>query len=462
MTSQQRERRGLLSWLRSGLFPTPGRDEAARVAHDDEAHATARSRFEDRGELGRGGMGSVRKVFDERLSRFIAMKVLDPTVRDGRVVRRFREEAQIAGQLEHPNIVPVHDLGADEEGNQYFTMKLVRGRTLKQLLDERPPPARTPGEQRHFLDVLLRVMDAVAFAHSRGVLHRDLKPENIMVGEYGQVYLMDFGLAKLTRRARSVDEDEVVRLAGAERPGEDDPEGIVIGTLGYLSPEAAYGRVAQMDERTDVFGLGATLYEMLAGRPPYEGELAVDLVMKARRRELLPLDEVAGVPQALARVAMRALAADPAERFASVAAMRAELDGILHGGWHFPVEEVPAGHVIVREGDEGDEAYVVVRGRCRVSRQGPRGPVALGELGPGDVFGEAAALSTERRTATVEAVTDVVLRVVSSEALEQELTSESWAAPFIKALAGRFASVHARLRALEREMATTTRADGDR
>lgn len=448
MTTRAKDKRGLLSWLRSGLSTTAGDDEHARLAEGDGADGLAR--FKDLGELARGGMGSVRKIFDQRLLRTVAMKVLDPGVKDERLVLRFREEAQIAGQLEHPNIVPIHDYGVDHEGTRYFTMKLVRGQTFKALLDESPPKGRTAVELRHFLDVLLRVMDAVAFAHSRGVIHRDLKPENVMVGEYGQVYLMDFGLAKLKSQARALDAaSELVQVTRRGKHDAGEPDGVILGTPAYLAPEQAYGRVDEMDERTDVFSLGATLYEILAGRPPYGGELAVDIVMKARRRELVPLDEVPEVPKALARVAMRALAEDPDDRYASVVEMRAELAQLLVGGWHFPVEQIPAGSVIVKEGDEGDVAYIVVRGRCLAWRQSKHGRVELGEMGPGDVFGEAAALSSERRTATVEAVTDVTCMVVTRAALEEELSLEGWAGPFIKALARRFVDVNTRLRELE-------------
>ena len=157
-------------------------------------------RFIDQGEIARGGMGAIHRVVERTLNRTVAMKVLQPERAHERLVRqRFLAEAQVTGQLDHPNIVPVYELGSDDDGKMFFTMQLIEGRTFSEFLDSNPPDNDERVEQA--LEVFFRVCDAISFAHSRGVVHRDVKPSNIMVGEFGQVYLMDWGIARVLPEA---------------------------------------------------------------------------------------------------------------------------------------------------------------------------------------------------------------------------------------------------------------------
>ncbi len=223
-------------------------------------------RYRIDGSLGRGGMGVVLEGRDGQLDRTVAVKLLhegdgaDPERR-----RRFEEEARIGGSLQHPGIVPVHEFGEDEAGRPYFTMRRIQGRTLAALLAERG--ADPAGDRRRFLSIFERVAEAVAYAHSRSIVHRDLKPGNVMVGEFGEVLVVDWGLA------RRLDRD-------VEEPGRQ-----IAGTPAYMAPEQARGEVAEIDRRTDVFALGAMLCEILTGRPPYGGERSRTLV-QAERAEL--------------------------------------------------------------------------------------------------------------------------------------------------------------------------------
>lgn len=413
--------RGLLRWL------MPWRPSPALAGRSP--------RYEPKREIGRGGMAVVREVIDHKLHRSIAMKVLDERHRDERGRAKFHEEAQITGQLDHPNIVPVHDYDVDEEGAPYITMQLVRGETLAAILRREPPEERPAERMRFFIEVLLKVCDALAFAHSRGVVHRDLKPQNIMVGEFGEVYLMDWGLAS----AQGRDLYDETRLVSTEPRGEHETqEGVVIGTIEYASPEQAWGRRNEIDERTDVFGLGAVLYHVLVGAPPYEGELFVDKLLKARDAAFVPVQERALVPSRLVEVCHRAMSAAKEDRFQSVAEMREALSGVLRGGLYLPMRSLPKGSVIVREGEEGHEGFVLLEGRCGVFRGSGPGRVRLGTLEAGDVFGEAAVFTRERRLATVEAETDVHVVVVTREALLEELGFDRWAGAFVQALARRF------------------------
>jgi serine/threonine protein kinase len=207
-------------------------------------------RYIVQGELARGGMGVILEARDPRLGRDLVIKVLPEEVATSpEAMTRFMHEAQIQGQLEHPSICPVHDFGVDGHGVPFFTMKRVKGRSLQQILDD---PVRGPGSLRASLEVFVKICDAVAFAHARGVVHRDLKPDNVMVGEFGEVLVMDWGIAKSLRAASHV---ERAAPTPGRRPG--TVAGAVLGTPAFMAPEQARGDAAAVDERSDVYALGA-------------------------------------------------------------------------------------------------------------------------------------------------------------------------------------------------------------
>ncbi|MBI1918710.1 MAG: tetratricopeptide repeat protein [Planctomycetes bacterium] len=250
------------------------------------------------GEIGRGGMGIVLHGRDPELGRDLALKVMlgDSAGRPD-VVQRFREEAQVGGQLQHPGVVPVYELGRANDGRPYFTMKLVKGVTLAQLLKERASP---PQDRPRFLKVVEQVCQAVAYAHAKGVIHRDLKPGNIMVGAFGEVQVMDWGLAKvLASGGREPPEEpssggshpplavpSVVKVSRADSGNAETQEGDVLGTPAYMAPEQALGEVNRLDARCDVFSLGAILCEVLTGLPPYTSADRIAVLRQARRAEL--------------------------------------------------------------------------------------------------------------------------------------------------------------------------------
>jgi serine/threonine-protein kinase len=248
-------------------------------------------------EVGRGGRGIVYRVRDPELNRPLAVKVLRPELHgEPDAVRRFLEEAQVMGQLQHPGIVPVHAVGRLPDGRPYFAMKLVQGRTLAALLAERPAPA---DDLPHLLGIFQQVCQAMAYAHSRGVIHRDLKPSNIMVGAFAEVQVMDWGLAKVLGTEAVSPEPapgepelasagiaDTIRTVRTEGTGLASADGLVVGTLPYMPPEQAQGLVEQLDPRTDVFGLGALLCEILTGLPPYAGAPAWKVHLMAAAGDL--------------------------------------------------------------------------------------------------------------------------------------------------------------------------------
>ena len=229
--------------------------------------------FEITGELARGGMGVVYQAHDPTLDREIAVKVLGAHLLDRpHAVRRFLDEARITGQLQHPSIPPVHLVGELPDGRPFLAMKLIKGRTLEDLIAGRTDPSRDRGR---FVAAFEQVCQTVGYAHSRGVIHRDLKPSNVMVGAFGEVQVMDWGLAKHLKAGVTPDKPRrPTRTRPRSAPSASwpaRPRPGAHGTPAYMPPEQAAGELDKVDCRSDVFGLGAILCVILTGRPPYVG-----------------------------------------------------------------------------------------------------------------------------------------------------------------------------------------------
>ncbi len=391
-------------------------------------------------ELGRGGMGRIHPATDRNLLRHVALKRLDkelakePFYRDG-----FIAEAQMTGQLEHPNIVPVHELAIDPRGVPYFTMKLVQGTSFERWLRDPKRPLGSTERIEEGLEIFLKVCDAIAYAHHRGVIHRDLKPENIMVGSFGQVYVMDWGLSRLTKTTPASGSKAQMEAPGA------------VGTPAYMAPEQARGNPADMDERSDVFGLGAILYEIVSGKPPYGSEQDADLILdRARANKVIPIETACagvGIAKRLRDIVAKAVAVQPNARYQNVMELEADVHAFLRGGLHLPRKVFNRGDVIMREGEKGDAAYMIVSGTCRAYRKVGDKEETLSTMGPGDVFGEMALLLDEPRAASVAAVDGVIVLVLDKQTLSEELGLDGWAGALVRALAQRFYDLEQRVRA---------------
>jgi eukaryotic-like serine/threonine-protein kinase len=402
-------------------------------------------RFTDEGEIARGGMGAIHRVFERTLNRTVAMKVLTPDrAHDAKVRQRFLGEAQVTGQLSHPNIVPVYELGADDAGKLFFTMNLVEGVSFSELLHDHPP--QTDEDIERALEIFFRVCDALSFAHSRGVVHRDVKPANIMVGEHGQVYLMDWGIAKVGAAAPRPSEGQAVGGAGQRRftttlsvlPSDDG--GLVLGTYAYMAPEQALGKTDAIDPRTDVFMLGAVLYRVVVGRPPVSGKTALEALANAAEARFPDArNEVEGMlRRSLLEVALQAMQRDPAQRFQNVQALKQAAQQVLRGHVRFPVHHAAPGELILREGEPGDDAFFIRTGHCEVSTVQNGVKVVLRALGPGEVFGETAVFTGQPRNASVQALDAVDLIVVPGKFITGALGLDTWAGGFVRSLGRRF------------------------
>jgi eukaryotic-like serine/threonine-protein kinase len=274
------------------------------------------ARYQPIGPLGEGGMGKVDEVYDGLLGRFVARKALLAGAEEERATMLIAE-AQTCAQLEHPSIVPVYDVGADEQGSPFYTMRVVRGRTLADLLEDNADPACARVPLAQVLGILRQVCLAVDYAHTRGVVHRDLKPDNVVLGEFGEVYVVDWGIAH-------VQEGSSVYRATCG-PG-------VAGTPGYMAPEQL--DADGVDGRADVFALGVMLYEILSGSRPFS-DLDIDSVVQRRSRIVaLPPsanDPLRACPSAFDQLTLACLAPDPGSRPASTRAIADAIDAFLDG-----------------------------------------------------------------------------------------------------------------------------------
>lgn len=292
--------------------------------------ATTDRRYEDRIILGEGGMGTVRLVHDRRLGRQVALKSLKPEHAQRTISHeRFRREAWVQAQLDHPSVVPIHDIDEDDEGNTFFTMKRVGGETLDRVLHRlrrRGDSGETKYSLRKLLTAFANVCMAVHCAHSRGIIHRDLKPANIMFGEYGEVYILDWGIAKL--------DDSGISLADATPDVLTDPTetsaGVLLGTLGYMAPEQVLGAGDAQGPHTDVYSLGAILFEIILLQPLHETgsqeELAERTLAGVEARASLRAPG-RNVPQELEALWLSALETHPERRTISAKGLS---EGIEH------------------------------------------------------------------------------------------------------------------------------------
>ena len=269
-------------------------------------------------KIGSGGMGTVWKARDTKLRREVALKLLPPEqLTEPAQVERFRQEAQCASALNHPNIITIHDINTDR-GLHFIAMEYVRGESLREIL-RRGKPALSEA-----LSYAVQICDALGKAHSAGIVHRDLKPANVMVSGEGLVKVLDFGLAKLM--APELSDDTERGSAAAATAGLTSP-GVVMGTVGYMSPEQALGD--KVDERSDVFSFGVVLYEMLAGSHPFPGERRLDVTRNLLRADPKPLREVCpAVPEALARIVTRCMRREIEDRYADCGEVAKDLKAV--------------------------------------------------------------------------------------------------------------------------------------
>ncbi|MCM8525247.1 MAG: serine/threonine protein kinase [Lentisphaeraceae bacterium] len=312
------------------------------------------SKFVIEGTLGQGGMGTIYDAFDRNIRRKVAIKSINEEAAQNPVSRKyFVKEAQITGQLEHPNIIPVYEMGSNPQGLLYYVMKRVQGLTLADILDEIKKGSRKY-TQKYPLGALLsifhKVCDAIAYAHARGVVHLDLKPENVMVGDFGEVLILDWGIARLRRRSPNATSDMFVTLDDAVNLGEEFENEQVVGTPAFMAPEQASGKSSYVGTRSDIYSLGAILYNILTLRPPAAGKTTTVILKKVvQGRVIDPLSynepnnrpeekqillnhlPDCKVPEPVAKICMKAMNEKLDNRYQSVTELQMDLNAYFSG-----------------------------------------------------------------------------------------------------------------------------------
>jgi len=308
------------------------------------------AKYAFRGLLAQGGMGRLFLADDRDLERQVVIKTVFPDrLQDPIYQERFVQEAQTTGRLQHPNIVPIHDLGVSRNGSVYFTMPLIRGRTLSRIITELSSGDEKTHEEFSFvtrLQLIQQICEAIEYAHANGIVHRDLKPDNIMVGPFGEVLVMDWGLARLIRyEAEDANLDRVAGIVSSEsflardRRIASNDRGFIVGTPHYMAPEqigSVADEVCEPDPRSDIFAIGAIMYEMFALFPPFDGSNVHEILENVRSMTPVPPESLRfqvqkRVPREISLIAMRALEKDPEIRFPSARAMKNEIRSYLEG-----------------------------------------------------------------------------------------------------------------------------------
>jgi len=407
--------------------------------------------------IGQGGMGKICKVDDKNLNRTLAMKILAPkNIKDASIGEAFIEEARITAQLQHPNIIPIHDIGVlPDSGNHFYTMKLVEGESLQEIIDaliEQKPEYLKKYTMHALLTIFRKVCDPLAYAHSKNVIHRDIKPGNIMVGQFGEVLLLDWGLAKykdadVADRSQQLQKTEL--SSGHLNDALMTMDGTIKGSLAYLSPEQALADVKDIDHQTDIFLLGATLYHMLTLQPPYSGKSVLEIITKAEEGKFThPNDTANGarIPEALANIIVKSMAPDKKRRFKSVNEMIRKLDDYLEGRNVSEMRYYNKGETLIKDEDLGDDTFILVDGEVEVIHNIDGKLTVLDTLGKGAVFGELAPLTHDLRSATIRATKNSCVMVISKQLMFDEIRKlPPWLEKVLFTLASKVCSMNDRI-----------------
>ena len=366
-------------------------------APKEGAPPTVGERYEDCGALGRGGMGEVRLCRDLRIGRRIALKVIrEHRLDDSRAQARFHREAKVQGQLEHPAIVPVYDLDQAPDGRAYFTMKRVAGRTLLEIIQALKAGDDLVAEaysRRRLLAAFNQVCLALEYAHERGVLHRDLKPANVMLGDFGEVYLLDWGLAKLGEEDDLEPAEGPTSLDGAPLPQPETIDGEVLGTPGYMAPEQIGSSGRGVDARSDVYALGAILFELLTYEPLHprgSTQRALGSTIAGADAHCSTRAPDRQVPPELEAICVRATEDRPEDRYATARDLHDAVERYLDGDRDLALRRQMADDAAQQADDEATKALTATadhdarrRALAMVSRAlalDPEHPVARARL----------------------------------------------------------------------------------
>ncbi|MGH7326716.1 MAG: protein kinase domain-containing protein [Polyangiaceae bacterium] len=379
--------------------------------------------------LGEGATSVVYAATHVNNGLRVAIKVLHSELAmEQEIKTRFLREGYAANSIQHPGVARVLDDDTLEDGTVFIVMEFLDGESLAARA------ARLGGvlPVQEMLPVADRLLDVLAAAHDQGTVHRDIKPDNVFLTRDGAIKVLDFGLARMKQNA----EKFFLEATGA---------GVVLGTIDFMSPEQARGNPKEVDERSDVFGMGGLLFEVLAGYGPYGRQPDENITLKrAVAGQVASIDEACrsyGIAKRIRAITERAIHPDVNKRYARVTDLQSDLRAFLHGGLHLPQKRFAKGELIVREGDKGDCAYMIVAGTCRAFRTVEGREETLSMMEPGDAFGEMALILFEPRAASVAAEDDVTVLVLDQATLNEGLGLSGWTGALVRALAQRFADL---------------------
>ncbi len=389
------------------------------------------SKYQIIGKLASGGMGDVYRVYDKDIKRQCVLKVILPELKDDEsIIKRFIHEAWISGLLEHPNIIPLHDLGFIPGHGIYFTLTFVHGESLYDVIDnliDKYDDYLEKYDLYTLIGIVRKVCDAVSYAHSKNILHRDIKPENIMIGKFGEVVLMDWGISKVVEDLEEETSEGCIEYINLEKLVDlmKTQDGIIKGTPAYMSPEQASGSPETIDQQSDVFLLGATLYHMFTYQTPYSSSNIRQVIRSARDcNYILPEDlgfRNKNLSKELCRIINKAMARQKKHRYQTAQELADDLDDLIRGKMEYNTLVFKEGEYLAKEGDWGADSYVLLSGKVQVQRQLGEQKIVLDTIGAGDIVGEMALINDEPRTLDAIAMEETEVLVLNKETFRHNL-----------------------------------------
>ncbi len=409
-------------------------------------------------KVAEGGMGEVFFVYDKHIRRPSILKIMLPKHRDDEIaVRQFITEARITGELVHPNIISTLDLGFRSGTGIYFTMGYTHGQSLADIIAaivRQDPEYTDKYDLFTLINIFRKVCEAVSYAHSKNIIHRDIKPSNIWVGKYGEVLLLDWGLAKKLGRSEMNSWPASPTDSGLDGSIAPDStqRGVIKGSPAYMSPEQAFGDADDIDQLSDIFLLGATLYHMFTFDAPYVGFDIKDVVKKARRCDYIRPEDLwyrsnYQLSREVSRIIEKAMAPFKGNRYTAAVEIIRDLDNLVSGRMEFESEVFTKGEYLLKQGRRGEKSYLIVKGRVRVYSEAKGEKIILGTLEKGDIVGEMALITSEPRTANAVALEPTEALVLNKDIFSLNLHKlPYWMEKTIRALAERLGKMNLKLR----------------
>lgn len=394
--------------------------------------------------LGRGGVGQVTAHLDPALRRLVAVKtLLNETKEHPHHIKSMVREARLLGYLQHPGIVPLHYAQVDKQGHFTYTMQMIEGEALSDMIDDSVDTGwLLPIPQ--VLSIITKICETLDYVHDKGVVHLDLKPSNIMLGRHGEVFLVDWGNSRLfdpTHYAAFLDKHG---LAHDDLLAEGEMQ-LISGTPPYMAPEQFTPESIKAAPSTDIFALGCMMYVMLTHKHafPFDGDVKA-YYRSFRERQPKMIHELRGdVPRQLSHICAKMMQPRPEARFQSIRAVIKELEGLSDTASTFSMRHLQRGEILFQEGDVGEEAYLILSGYVEIFTEVDGERKFLATRGEGEIIGELAVFNKESRSASVRAVVPTVLKVMTEKAIETELEKLSpWVGQMISGLSHKFRTLN--------------------